>query len=423
MKIYLDNLFGIDSKHGLNSKDFKQYADLIPQFLQKIHERNQGFYSNIDDNEILLKINHFAEGVKGRYRYIVVLGIGGSALGTLTLLKSLKPECGTDKNYDDPKLFVLDNIDPDTILEVEDTIELAETLFLVVSKSGGTIETLAQYFYFKDQLKKSNLDYKEHVVFVTDPDSGALREMANTEGLKSFKVPKNIGGRFSVLTPVSLLPARLIGLQINDLIEGAQDMRDLFLSNDFSENLPFQLAVTQYLLYQKQKSINVLMPYTQKLITFTAWYSQLLAESIGKDGKGITPLKAVGASDQHSLSQLFHDGPNDKLIIFIRLLNFKSKIEIPDVSEEYPDYDFLKDTSFAELLNVEQVATERSLTRVDRPNITIEMGNLTEKTIGSLFMLFESATAILGELMQVNAFDQPGVEMSKVLTKEYLQKR
>ncbi len=410
------NLFKVNALHGLDQKIFDVPASKIQDLLKKIESRGQGFYKILDDSETLLKINDYANTVKGKYKHMVVLGIGGSTLGITTLQKSLTHEF---KN----NIYILDNIDPDYMREVEDVIDLKETLFIVISKSGGTVETLSQYFYFRKKIEALNLEQKNHFVFVTDPAKGLLREIANTEGVKSFKIPENVGGRFSVLTPVGMLPAKLIGLQINDLIEGAKLARDNFYNPDASVNIAWQLAKIQFEMYQKGKFLNIMMPYSSKLKTFTEWYAQLLAESIGKDGIGITPVSAHGVTDQHSQNQLYHDGPNDKLIIFIELENFKTKLEIPNLYPEHAAVDYLRDTTFNELMCLEKLGTETSLTERDRPNITIKLPNLTEKSLGEFFFILESSIAFLGEMFKVNAYDQPGVELSKQLTKQYYERK
>ncbi len=238
-----------------------------------------------------------------------------------------------------------------------------------------------------------------------------------------MEIPKNVGGRFSVLSPAGLLPAALIEIEIEELLKGAKNMRNKMLSINLNENLPYRLAVIQYLLYKKGKTINVMMPYSQKLFYLSDWYRQLLAESIGKNlNTGITPVKALGVTDQHSQSQLYNDGPNDKLIIFIETENFSHKVPIPNDYINSEEVEFLKNADFNTLIKVEKQATEKSLTKNDRPNITLKIKSISEESIGEMIMLLEGSVAFLGELFNINAFDQPGVELSKKLTKEILKK-
>ncbi len=414
------NIFAINKRHGLSKSEFHAQSKFIKQYLQKIQAKKQGFYKIIDNNQATESIKNFAKKIKGKFKDIIILGIGGSALGAACIQQSLKHLFGkTSANT--PKLHILDNIDPTLLSELEEVIDYKKTLFIVITKSGTTPETLAQYFYFRSKINTKKLDPKKHFIFITDPKTGFLRQLANEEKIPSFEVPTNVGGRFSVLTAVGLLPAALIGINIDNLIIGARKMRDKFLSTNFSQNLPFQLATIQYLISKKEKNINVLMPYSQKLIKFADWYRQLLAESIGKEhdnkGKivnvGLTPVNALGVTDQHSQLQLFNEGPNDKLIIFIEVKNLGKDIKIPKI---------YSNLTFNKLLQIEKYATEKSLTKNNRPNITITVDKVDEQTLGELLMLFECSISFLGEFFNINAFDQPGVELSKKLTKDMLKK-
>jgi len=428
IKIDFDNLFLQDTANGVQKDDFTIKSEIIGEYLNKIHDRKQGFYKTIDNKEIIDEINQYHEEIEGKYDDIVVLGIGGSALGTICLKQSLKyiheDMLCSEKG---PKLHVLDNIDPDLIGQIDGAIDYEKTLFIVISKSGGTVETLSQFFYFRKKFEDKNLDFTKNFVFVTDAKVGHLREIADTEGVKSFVVPDNVGGRFSVLTSVGLLPARLIGIDIEALIKGAQKMRDVFLTEDFEQNLPFKIAYAQYLLAKKNKNITVLMPYSQRLIRFADWHIQLLAESIGKakndNGEivniGLTPVKALGVTDQHSQNQLFNEGPNDKFFIFVEVLKHKNEIEIPGYGLEGLEY--LEGVTFNKLMNTELKAAIYSLTQNNRPNIKISVSEINEEIMGGLFMLFEASIAFLGELFEINAFNQPGVELTKKLAKDFLK--
>lgn len=419
IKLNYDNLFKIDSSHGLSKNDFSEYEKRTDEFLNKIEKRNQGFYKVIDDIDYIEKIEKYAQKIEGEFDDIVVLGIGGSALGAICLKKALKHLFENElKVKSDPRLHVLDNIDPALISGIEDVIDYEKTLFIVISKSGGTPETLALYFYFNELLKRKNLDLKKHFVFVTG-HAGFLRDQSEKHEIEAFDIPKNVGGRFSVLTTVGLLPASLIGIDIRAILKGAREMRNSFLNTDLNENLPFKIALIQYLLSKKGKNINVLMPYSQHLIGFSDWYKQLLAESIGKtENVGLTTVSAIGATDQHSQSQLYNEGPNDKLLIFIKVDNLGPDIIIPaDNSAKY-----MQNVSFNKLLHTEMRGTIDSLTKNNRPNVLIEIPQVDEYSMGALFMLFEGATAFLGELYEINAFNQPGVELSKKITKKILIK-
>lgn len=422
VELKTENLAEIAGDHGLSEGEIEKETALIPTYLEKIHAREQGFYNVIDDRSTVEKVNSFAANAEGKYDHIVVLGIGGSSLGAICLQQSLS------HLFIRPRLYVLDNIDPVMMTEIQDVIQLERTLFIVITKSGSTPETLSEYMFFRHLCNNEDLDAKEHFVFITDPEKGFLRKVANDEGIITFDVPPNVGGRFSVLTPVGLLPARLIGIDIEELMEGARSMRDAFLSENATENMPFRLATIQYLLSKKGKNINVMTPYAQKLIRFADWYRQLLAESIGKKynnekqivNTGITPVNALGATDQHSQSQLYNEGPNDKLHIFLKVKNFGVETPVPMLYPDEESMAYLHNVSFNTLIHTEMEGTVQSLTQNDRPNITLKLDEINAHTLGELFLLFEGATAFLGEFFNINAFDQPGVELSKTITKKLL---
>ena len=426
VSINFSSLGKINSQHGCSKEELNFDTDEISRFLINIANRYQGFYECIDEVNFS-KINNYSEGVSGKYLYIVVLGIGGSALGTICLDQALKHIYS--KEIDQyPKLYVLDNIDPTLINEIQDVIDLEKTLFIVVTKSGSTPETLSQYSYFVNLISEQNHTISDHFVFITDPKDNILRKIASQNNIAVFDIPLNVGGRFSVLTSVGLLPAKLCGLDIDQLLNGARSMRDKFLSKDVDQNLSYQLAKIQFVLNSKGKTMNVMLPYYQKLIKFADWYRQLLAESIGKsknnDGEvvnvGITPVNALGVTDQHSQSQLYNEGPNDKLFIFFEVAQ-NVDIPIPSVIND-DSMNFLRGVTFGKLLKTEMEATTISLTSNDRPNVSIYLDKLGAYELGELFMLFEGAIAFLGEMYEINAFNQPGVELSKIHTKELLLK-
>lgn len=423
MNLEIENLFKIDKSHGISESEIKLEKEEILKFYKKIEARNQGFYKIFDDEKLLDEIEVFAKEVENKYKHIVVLGIGGSALGTICIRDALVKKQAR-------KLWIIDNIDPNMICELEENIDYEKSLFLVVTKSGNTPETLAAYFYFRKNVEKQGLNVKNHFVFITDPTKGLLREIANKEGIKNFPIPENVGGRFSVLTSVGLVPAALMGVDIRKLMEGGKKGRDLFLSENSDENLSYQIAKIQFELNKKGKSMTVMMPYSHNLFRFADWYRQLLAESIGKEfadsgekiNCGITPINALGATDQHSQSQLYNEGPNDKMFIFLHVENFDCNPIIPFELEGNPEFGFLKNISFTQLLHTEFSATRDVLTKNNRPNLTLKIEQIDEYNLGLLFLIFEGSIAFLGEMFGVNAFDQPGVELAKVLTKEYLSR-
>lgn len=407
MKLHLDALVGL-GPDGLAWTRMKEEESRIPDFLHQFHAREQGFLSLPKLKAQVLAVKTLAEKMRGRFEDIVVLGIGGSALGINCVRDAL---AGPFWNYNGkPRLFVLDNLD--TVTEVERLVDLDKTLFIVISKSGTTPETMAQYFYFKEKVSKENF------VFITDPEQGELRKLGREYGIPMLDIPANVGGRFSVLTPVGLFPAALLGLPIEELLEGAAAMAEQFSSTSMELNLPFQMATVQYLLeWERGVRMTVMMPYSTRLYTLADWYRQLLAESIGKEGKGLTPIRALGVTDQHSQLQLYNEGPTDKLLCLVEVEN-GAEGGVPQVS--MPALSYLSGVSFHTLMNTELQATRQALTEYKKPNITISVSEVSAYELGQLFMFFEASIAFLGEYYRINAFDQPGVELGKKLTKQLL---
>ncbi|MBI5754627.1 glucose-6-phosphate isomerase [Candidatus Peregrinibacteria bacterium] len=417
----------IGANHGLSPAEIEKVKPRIREYLRRIRMRNQGFYEIIDESDAPYVA--FAKSIKGKYESVVVLGIGGSALGTIAIASAMKHLFENELlKKKTPKLYILDNVDPNLLAEIEDVIDCKKTLWIVVTKSGKTPETLAQFSHFKNLLEQKKRRINEHFVIITDKNADFLRNIAKKEKIPVFDIPENVGGRFSVLTAVGLLPSAIIGIDTEKFLKGARNMRDKFFSEKWEENLSFQIATFQYLLSKKGKTITVILPYSQKMFRFADWYRQLLAESIGKahslDGKlihaGLTPVAALGVTDQHSQSQLYNEGPNDKFFIFLALANFGLDIKVPACHHHDETVNFLSGSTFGKLMHVEMDATVKSLTENKRPSMIIEIDKINPENLGALFMLFEGSIAFLGEFLRINAFDQPGVDRSKELTREML---
>jgi glucose-6-phosphate isomerase len=379
--------------------------------------------SRIDEAKEILA---FARKQRQKFDTLVVLGIGGSALGNIAVQQALRPLYWNMMEKKDRKgwmrLFVLDNVDPRWAAELLSILDLKKTLFNVVSKSGTTAEILSNYFIFRKAVEQKVGVKKasQHFVFTTDAQKGYLRELATKEKIPTFVVPANVGGRFSVLTPVGLLSAACTGINILDLLAGAQAMAQRCQDGSLKENPAAVYAALQYLYYQKNVKLSVLLPYSQNLWYVADWYRQLWAESLGKkldrNGKvinaGPTPIKALGVTDQHSQAQLYMEGPYDKIISFLSVENFGKKTPIPSVDSKH----YLSGRSLNELLKAEEQGTRSALTKAQRPNLTISISEISPFTIGEIFYFFEMAVAYMGELMNINAFDQPGVELAKIYT-------
>ncbi|MBM3906728.1 MAG: glucose-6-phosphate isomerase [Gemmatimonadetes bacterium] len=367
----------------------------------------------------------FAQSVRGRYDDVVVLGIGGSSLGAIALRTALLPPAWNARSAAErggrPRLHVLDNVDPRTIAGVLGMIALPRTIFVVISKSGGTIETLAQYLVVRERVEHAGLPAAQHFAFVTDPARGALRVIAKRDGIPVFDVPPNVGGRFSVLSPVGTLPAALCGMDIEALCAGAAAMRDATIGDALMSNAAGLFATLQWRAHaQAGQGMHVLMPYSDALRDLAPWFVQLWAESLGKvdaDGRhvGPTPIASVGPTDQHSQVQLFMEGPADKTVTFLRLEPGGDNVTIPPMEPGEKALAFLGGHSLGELLDVECRATAGALARAGRPSMTMTVTAADAWHLGGLMMWLMQATVFAGALYRVNPLDQPGVELGKRL--------
>jgi glucose-6-phosphate isomerase len=373
------------------------------------------------------ELRRFADGAGQAFSDIVVLGIGGSALGTVALRTALRPHAwnALDDDARDfyPRLHVLDNVDPVTVAAVLDRVELGRTLFLVISKSGGTAETMAQYLIVRGRLEAALGDvFRRHLVFITDPARGALRAIARAEGITAIDIPPNVGGRFSVLSSVGLLPAALIGIDVEGLLRGAAAMLERCADPELESNPAGVFATLQWLADERLGlHTHVIMPYSDPLRDIGAWFVQLWAESLGKirpDGVSVgpTPLPAVGATDQHSQVQLFMEGPCDKTVTFLQVAESGVDLQIPRLHADIPELAYLGGHSLGELLDAERRATAAALTQHGRPNMTIIVNRLDAEHVGGLITLLELATVYAGDLYGINPLDQPGVELGKRFT-------
>jgi glucose-6-phosphate isomerase len=414
---------------GIAEDTWRRADEEFTRALRAFSERRKGgelgFLDLPADAALHGQTTQFVERTRGRYDEVVVLGIGGSALGPIALRTALRPPywnlLSSARREKQPRLHVLDNLDPATISGLLDLLALDRTLFLVTSKSGGTAETMSQYLVVRERLRAKGLDATEHLVFITDPRKGALRPLAQKEGIPALDIPANVGGRFSVLSPVGLLPAALIGVDTAGLLAGAADMARRCSSESLRENPAGAFATLQYLADRKHgKHVHVLMPYNDALRDMAAWFVQLWAESLGKvrgDGHvGPTPLGALGATDQHSQVQLFMEGPADKTVTFLAVKSRAGDVDIPKLHADVGDLGYLGGHTLGEVLDYERRATAGALAKRGRPNMTIELDAVTPQTVGGLMMLFEIATVYAGGLYDVNPLDQPGVELGKQFT-------
>lgn len=392
---------------------------------------DMGFFDLPWATDTLSRVRELADGFGQWFEDLVVLGIGGSGLGTIALRDALLGPFWNERSDEDrdhfPRLHVVDNPDPFTFGRLLERLDPARTLFNVVSKSGSTAETMAQYLVARAGVESvvGEVNARGHFLFTTDPAKGALRQIAEAEGIPAVPVPENVGGRFSVLSPVGLLPAAVCGMDVEALVAGAGEMEERCRTPELHANPAGVLATLLWAADREQgRPIHVLMPYADRLRSTALWFQQLWAESLGKarllDGTarptGPTPVASVGATDQHSLLQLFMEGPRDKVVLFVSVAEPGNDVTIPARHPEIPSLSYLGGHTLGELLDTERRATAEALRREGRPNATIRLPAVDARSLGQLFMLLQIATVYAGALYGVDPLDQPGVELGKVLT-------
>ena len=417
---------------GISDKQLSSLKPLAKKAFEAVKAgRGQGMMGwyelPYNQNEVVDDIIKTAKNIRKNCKYFVVLGIGGSALGPIAVFQALNHLRYNDlpsKVRKGPKFFVEDNVDPERMAALMDVIELDKTIFNVITKSGSTSETMSQYLIIMNMLKSAYGDKaKDHIIATTSANKGNLIKIAEQEGLKTFFIPDGVGGRFSELCPVGLLSAAVLGNDIKAILKGAEYMDKLCSKGDYN-NPALMGAVLQYVAMENGKNISVMMPYADSLRSIADWYCQLWAESLGKnvdlDGNAVnvgqTHVKALGVTDQHSQVQLYTEGPVDKVVTFIGVDKYRSEYIISNGCEEFASVNFLCGHTLNELIDAERRATEYALLKAKRLNQTIMLPEVNEFTIGQLLMYFMIQTAYAGALLNIDTFNQPGVEEGKNAT-------
>ena len=357
----------------------------------------------------------YAKSVK--QKNIVVIGIGGSTLGTYAIYKYLKHSRNLTK-----KLLFLETTDPIDIRSKIQSIDLDDTLFIVISKSGTTVETISIFKFIHTLVKIS----KDNTLIITENDS-KLYQYAQSNGMKTFEIPKNVGGRFSVFSAVGLVPLAIVGIDIDALLAGARGIYDAFF-NKGEEYKRIMKKARFFVEFKNKFNINVLFTYSSRLEGFNKWYVQLWGESLGKidinkTNQGLTPIGIIGPIDQHSFLQLIVEGKRDKTVTVIKVENFNNDCAIPDVTlKGLEELDYLNGIEFSDLINKQADATIEAINNLgDIPCYVITIDGICENAIAALMFEYELLTSVTAKFMYIDAYDQPGVEAGKIILKKKLQ--
>ncbi|MBS3734500.1 MAG: glucose-6-phosphate isomerase [Phycisphaerae bacterium] len=427
---------GIAASHGVTEDELGNAAPAVEAAYRTVTDQVAagalGYATLPDRQDYRDQVMALADRYRDDTTDVVVLGIGGSALGNIALQTALNPSTHNHlagRREQRVRLWVLDNVDPSLISETLKLLarRMKTTVFNVISKSGETAETAAQFMIVRKLLRdRVGADYARRVVATTDAEQGTLHDIAAGEGYATLPVPGDVGGRFSVLSPVGLFSAAMTGIDIDALLAGAAEMKDHIAHvTDWRRNPACVLAMVKYLmLTAKGKPMQVMMPYSNRLYGLADWYRQLWAESLGKrydrDGNevfvGPTPIKALGTTDQHSQIQLYREGPNDKLVVFLEVQDHPAEMRIADAFSEVEGLSYLRHAKLGKLITAEKRATEYALAESDRPSVTIRFDAITPRTVGQFIYLYEFVTSLMGELLNIDAYDQPAVELGKQAT-------
>jgi glucose-6-phosphate isomerase len=425
-------LSAVVGQHGLSRPEIKDHSSRALEALRgfrKIYEAGQqGFPGLPSQGRTAKEILEFAGHVRGSFDTVCVVGIGGSALGAWAVDNAMRGPHPVQPAFSkkNPRLVILDNVDPSFITAALDSMDPARTLVVAIAKSGATAETVATFLMVREWLrKKLGRKASRRIVAVTSAGRGDLAMLAAREEYRTFEIPANVGGRFSVLSPVGMVPATLAGIDIRKILKGAAAMSRTCWREDLDRNTALRSALYLWLTWtRKNKPIQVAFPYSNRLWGTAFWFRQLWAESLGKArlrsgatvNTGQTPIAALGATDQHSQVQLYIEGPNDKVFTFWAVEKHRDVGKIPRGRVDLEAFDYLAGQDLAKLIDAERRSTAAALAEAGRPNCTFTLETVDEEHLGAFFQLLEFQTAFMGELVGINAFDQPGVEAGKKFT-------
>jgi glucose-6-phosphate isomerase len=413
---------------GRSGLDFARWRDSYPELVTALTGPAPG-YAALPDRQVS-DLLRWAEPLKGTCDDLLLLGIGGSGLGARMLDCAFVAPAPRRPGH--PRLTVVDNVDPRRLRYLLGELDPRRTLVNVITKSGSTAETMASFAVVRGWMQRAlGEGYAERVVAVTDPDLGDLRALATAEGFTTFDVPPDVGGRYSVLSPVGLVPAVLLGIDARELLAGARAMRTATMDPVWRKNPALALALALHQHHQAGRRIVSVMPYGDGLAGFALWFAQLWAESLGKrrkgtDSYGPTPQAALGVTDQHSQLQLYVDGPKDKVVWLIEVEDLGDDVRVPEQTEGDKGFKplvslgYLGGRGLGELMHAELRGTTLALLRAKTPSLVLKLPRLDERSLGSLVYMCQAAASITGKLAGVNVYDQPGVEEGKRTTYAYM---
>ena len=420
---------------GLTREVFANEKERMANALKQIQlwkdARVHGFIDLPLNKDQIATVENALDQLPSEIDTILHIGIGGSSLGPLAIQQALDNELTEKLPTRFSNVVVQENVDPEGFAIRFNQLDLKKTAINVVSKSGGTIETLACLAAAMRRMKEHFRDDElgKRMIVCTENMDGALAKIGHKYGALIIALPNNVDGRFSVLTAVGLLPARAMGINIEELLDGAAAMREQCLTAAGTDDPCFLSAFIPYYLNAKGVNIHVIFPYSELLRGFSLWCCQLLGESLGKRidrndnvvNVGQTPTPSVGSVDQHSLLQLYMEGPKDKFFTFLKIENFRSEEDLSNIDHPKLEEQHTSGLTMGTVINAEMKGTANALATEGRPSVTINIPKLTPHTLGQLFYFFEFGTAYAAEFYNINAFDQPGVEASKILTFKYLR--
>lgn len=400
-----------------------KYGTAFEEFQLSLKEKKSPMTLSFDEENNIPDIKALAQKITNQYDYVLLLGIGGSALGARAVLQFLKGPFYNLEKHNQPRLFVLDNIDPELTQKVIDLVDMKKTALIYTSKSGSTPETAAQFIYFYNKYKSAGGNIKD-IIICCDPGDNGINHIAKELGCHLMHIPHDLGGRYSVLSSVGFLPAEIMGISSEQLLAGAATVHQSIINTPPQQNALFALGACLYELSLKGKSIHVLFNYSNLLYEFGLWFVQLWAESLGKRlsltgevvNAGTTPLTSLGATDQHSILQLFKEGPANKVLGFVNIENFPHDLTLTDEFPSEKEYSYFAGHTMSEQLHIEQLSTEMSLVKAGKPCYRITVRDISASSLGALFYFYEALVVFSAKLLNINPYDQPGVEDGKNIT-------